>query len=111
MFNTYNNNLINIRLIYFSIIVFFTFVQTVHSQNIRFSDVAEAMGVTFPIQNYHGSVAFVDFDGDGLDDLSFSSREGYPVFIFKNEVSSFTNIAADLGIDVEEWSIDRKSVV
>jgi hypothetical protein len=74
-------------------------------QQLVFSDVAQVMGIQFPIQNYYGSVSFVDFDNDGLNDLSFSSRTGYPLYIFKNEGNTFTNVAEVLDLDIEDWSM------
>ncbi len=76
----------------------FIFVQSNFPQQISFQDMANAMGITFPIQYVRGSVSFCDFDGDGKDDLSFSSKDGYPLYIFKNSVTSFADVAASMNL-------------
>lgn len=83
----------------------FLFFKSALPQIIYFSDVAQSMGINFPLQNYHGSVSFLDFDDDGFDDLSFSSRINYPLFIFKNEISTFTDIAGTLELGDDDWSM------
>ena len=67
-----------------------------NSQPLQFTDVAGLMGINSPIQFIRGSVSFCDFNGDGLDDLSFSSAQEFPLFIYKSEVTSFTNVTFDL---------------
>lgn len=75
------------------------FSVSVNSQPLQFSDVAGLMGVNPPIQFIRGSVSFCDFNGDGLDDLSFSSAQNFPLFIFKNETTSFTDVTFDLQLN------------
>ena len=67
-----------------------------NSQPLQFTDVAGLMGINSPIQFIRGSVSFCDFNGDGLDDLSFSSAQEFPLFIYKSEGTSFTNVTFDL---------------
>jgi hypothetical protein len=58
---------------------------TVNAQT--FTEVALSKGVThlYAANGFlGGGVSFVDFDGDGWDDLSFTSSQGYPLHIFRN---------------------------
>lgn len=68
------------------------------AQQITFSDVAGQMGINHPFTFIRGSVSFNDFDGDGKDDLSFSSNEGFPMYIYRNDGSQFTDVTNELGL-------------
>ena len=68
------------------------------AQQITFSDVAGSMGINHPFTFIRGSVSFSDFDGDGKDDLSFSSNEGQPMFIYRNDDTQFTDVTFNLGL-------------
>ena len=68
------------------------------AQQITFSDVTGAMGINHPFTFIRGSVSFCDFNGDGKDDLSFSSTEGEPMFIYRNDDSQFTDVTYELGL-------------
>ncbi len=72
---------------------------SISAQINQFVDVASSMGINYPIQFLRGSVSFCDFDGDGYDDLSFSSAQNYPLFIYKNDVSIFDYITANLQLN------------
>jgi hypothetical protein len=67
------------------------------AQQITFSDVASQMGLNHPLTFIRGSVSFNDFNNDGKDDLSFSSNEGLPLFIYRNDDAQFTDITYELG--------------
>lgn len=86
-------------------LISFLFINSGMAQEVLFSDVAQSMGIQFPLQNYYGSVSFVDFDDDGLDDLSFSSRTGYPIYLFKNKGTIFENVTSALGLEIKDWSM------
>jgi len=68
------------------------------AQQINFSDVAGLMGINHPFSFIRGSVSFCDFNGDGKDDLSFSSKEGLPMFIYRNDDTWFTDVTYDVGL-------------
>ena len=40
-----------------------------------------------------GGISFCDFDGDGWDDLTFSTASGLPIKLFKNNSGMFSEIA------------------
>jgi hypothetical protein len=68
------------------------------AQQITFSDVAGSMGINHPFTFIRGSVSFYDFNGDGKDDLSFSSNEGQPMFIYRNDDAEFIDVTFNLGL-------------
>ncbi|MFC2119663.1 FG-GAP-like repeat-containing protein [Bacteroidota bacterium] len=70
----------------------------VPAQQITFSDVAGSMAINHPFTFIRGSVSFCDFNGDGKDDLSFSSNEGQPMFIYRNDDTEFTDVTFNLGL-------------
>ncbi|PHI21190.1 hypothetical protein CEQ90_03990 [Lewinellaceae bacterium SD302] len=51
-----------------------------------FTEVALTSGVssTYGNGNHGGGVSFADFNGDGLDDLTFTSANGLPVYFYRN---------------------------
>jgi hypothetical protein len=59
---------------------------------LSFSDEAAGLGisVSYGDSEYGGGVSFVDFDGDGWDDLSFTSEDGQDLYFFKNNNGTFT---------------------
>lgn len=61
-----------------------------------FTNVAPVYGITqsFGAGELGGGVSFADFDGDGLDDLTFTSQSGSPLYFFQNNGSGFTNLGA-----------------
>ena len=73
---------------------------TLQAQEISFENVANELGISFSRDGgfFGGGLSFCDFDGDGLDDISFSSKSGRELMIYKNSINSFTLITFQLGI-------------
>ncbi|MCH8034568.1 MAG: VCBS repeat-containing protein [Bacteroidetes bacterium] len=82
----------------FSFLFFLIVSFLMPAQQITFSDVAGSMGINHPFSFIRGSVSFCDFNGDGKDDLSFSSIEGLPMFIYRNDETWFTDVTNELGL-------------
>ncbi len=82
----------------FTIILCF-FNMTFCLAQLSFQDSATAKGVgsAYGVATYGGGVSFCDFDGDGWDDLTYSTTDGQEVYFFKNNNGTFTQI--DLGIN------------
>jgi len=81
---------ISIRKYLLFIISQFAAVVFVNAQT--YTEVALSKGVThlYAANGFlGGGVSFVDFDGDGWDDLSFTSSQGYPLHIFRNVQGMF----------------------
>lgn len=59
-----------------------------------FSDVAPANGITrsYGFGELSGGVSFADFNGDGWDDLSFTSQDGDSLYFYVNTGGSFQQI-------------------
>lgn len=66
---------------------------------IWYDDNANLHGVNYSFGNtyFPGGVSFCDFNGDGLDDLTYATTEGSEVLFFINTGGSFTKV--DLGIN------------
>ena len=79
-----------------SLLLFFIIPFLMPAQQITFSDVAGSMGINHPITFIRGSVSFCDFNGDGKDDLSFSSIEGLPMIIYRNDDTEFIDVTYNL---------------
>ena len=60
----------------------------------RFSEIGESLGINydFKTDEYDGGVSFVDFNQDGLDDLTFTSGPGDPLRFHLNNGDGFTEI-------------------
>jgi ASPIC/UnbV protein/VCBS repeat protein/type IX secretion system substrate protein len=71
--------------------------QSIYSQ-ISFQDQASELGVnlTYGKSTLGGGVSFVDFDGDGWDDITLSSEEDKEIYFFKNNQGTFSRV--NLGI-------------
>ncbi|SDR81795.1 Por secretion system C-terminal sorting domain-containing protein [Formosa sp. Hel1_31_208] len=67
---------------------------------IAFENNANNLGVNYTVGNpYLGSgVAFVDFDNDGWDDLSFASGNGQNLRFYKNNNGIFVPVTLNIGI-------------
>ena len=76
----------------------FLFSIALSSAQLAFEDTASLKGVgyTYGASTYGGGVSFADFDGDGWDDLTYSTTDGQELLFFKNNGGTFTEI--DLGI-------------
>src|SRR3990172_4202490 len=81
-----------------TILVLLSFQSQIISQQITFTDVAVSMGINHPIQFIRGSISFCDFNGDGKDDLSFSSIQGEPMYLYKNNSDLFTDVTSEMGL-------------
>ncbi|PHR72824.1 MAG: hypothetical protein COA67_03750 [Lutibacter sp.] len=81
------------------VFLFISALITDSNAQISFTENAIALGVT---SNYGieqstsgafllgGGISFCDFDGDGWDDLTFSTASGLPIKLFKNNSGTFT---------------------
>ncbi|PHR72929.1 MAG: hypothetical protein COA67_04285 [Lutibacter sp.] len=58
---------------------------------------AKGVGVSYGASTYGGGVSFCDFDGDGWDDITYSTTDGEEVYFYKNNNGVFSLI--DLGIN------------
>ena len=85
-------------MIKFATIIILLSTSSIFAQQILFYDVAEVMGINHIDSYIRGSVSFCDFDGDGYDDLSFSSDEGEPLYIYHNDVTVFSDITNSLAL-------------
>lgn len=65
----------------------------------QFAEVSASIGITDIVGSPdHGSgVSFVDFNGDGFDDLTFGTEVGQPLLFYQN-VQGITYTKVDLGI-------------
>jgi hypothetical protein len=78
-----------------SLILFLVFQLSILTYGQPFQEVAFSKGI---LHNYGesgffgGGVSFVDFDGDGWDDITFSSTLNAPLFIFRNVGSTFQSV-------------------
>ncbi|MFY0630962.1 MAG: VCBS repeat-containing protein [Flavobacteriaceae bacterium] len=70
-------------------------ISTATLGQISFSDVATANGVdvSYGDSFLGGGVSFTDFDGDGWDDITYSSDETQQVYFFKNNGGTFSQVS------------------
>ncbi|MBL4604849.1 MAG: VCBS repeat-containing protein [Flavobacteriaceae bacterium] len=70
------------------------FVTTTLLGQVSFSDVATTSGVavSYGSSVLGGGVSFADFDGDGWDDITYSSDENSRVYFFKNNNGTFSEV-------------------
>ena len=63
--------------LFYCLLTILIFNSNLYSQ-ILFEDNANTLGVVanYGVSQYGGGVSFCDFDGDGWDDLTFSSQDG-----------------------------------
>ena len=73
-----------------------------YSQNPNYNDVANDLGIYHSFDsNTNGSgVSFVDFDGDGLDDITLGTNDNDVIHFYHNKGTHFERI--DLGINLQE---------
>lgn len=55
------------------------------------------VGVSYGFSDLGGGVSFVDFDGDGWDDISFTTQEGDQLLFYKNQGGKF--VLRDFGLN------------
>lgn len=67
---------------------------------VTFSDVSSQMKVnhSYNIDFFAGGVSFADANGDGLDDITFSSAMGENIQHLRNKTTTFKNIVNKMGI-------------
>ncbi|PHR72825.1 MAG: hypothetical protein COA67_03755 [Lutibacter sp.] len=84
-----------IKKILLAFIFTFTLNYNSHAQ-ISFTESAVSLGVEtnygFILGGFGGGISFCDFDGDGWDDLTFSTANGTEAKFFKNNSGTFTEI-------------------
>ena len=89
------------------LLVFFT---NLSIAQLQFDNVATAVGANFAYGDsmFGGGVSFVDFNGDGLDDLTFSTDETQNIHFLQNNGGSFTKVTL---IGINETSNRAKQVL
>ncbi|MDH5599630.1 MAG: CRTAC1 family protein, partial [Cyclobacteriaceae bacterium] len=67
---------------------------TLPSYSQGFSEIGDQLGISYDFiaKEYGGGVSFVDFNQDGLDDLTFATPGGTPIRFHLNNGSGFTEI-------------------
>ncbi len=81
------------------ITLLFLVITTFGFAQLAFQDNATVRGVgySYGASTYGGGVSFCDFDGDGWDDLTYSTTDGEKVYFYKNYGGTFAQV--DLGIN------------
>jgi len=81
-------------------ILAFLLLSTVSFAQLAFEDVAtlKGVGASYGTSTYGGGISFCDFDGDGWDDLTYSTTDGEKVYFYKNMGGTFTQVDL-VGID------------
>jgi len=77
------------------LLLLLNFIQIHHTQaQVSFSNNALSLGidVSYGDSKFGGGVSFIDFDGDGWDDISFTSQDGDDLFFFKNNNGAFSQV-------------------
>ena len=77
----------------------FLVVTSLSFAQLAFLDNATVRGVgdSYGASTYGGGISFCDFDGDGWDDLTYSTTDGEEVYFYKNYGGTFAQV--DLGIN------------
>jgi hypothetical protein len=75
----------------YTIAVLYCFCFSLTNAQILFEDKAFDLGIniTGTASTQLGGVSFYDYDNDGWDDLTFASKENFPVRFFKNNSGTF----------------------
>ena len=75
----------------FTLVLFFLFCVATGNTQILFEERAFSLGIniTGSFSTQLGGVSFYDYDNDGWDDLTFASKENFPVRFFKNNAGTF----------------------
>ncbi|WP_082333728.1 FG-GAP-like repeat-containing protein [Mangrovimonas sp. TPBH4] len=86
------------RLIAFVCAVGLLFVSPRLNAQLQFEDVASSKGldITIDLLSEGGGVSFCDFNGDGWDDLTFTSATDSSVLFFQNNEGIFTQVTFDI---------------
>lgn len=73
------------------LLLFFSYFPNLYSQNVRFIELAQIVGVDHAILSgfVAGGVSFCDFDGDGLDDITIATEKYAPISFFRNTGGEF----------------------
>ncbi|KAA3635965.1 MAG: CRTAC1 family protein, partial [Bacteroidetes bacterium] len=81
---------------FFYLVIGFSLYFNVHVFSQSYSEVGLLNGIngTCGDCEYGGGVSFVDFDGDGLDDLTFGTELGQNLIFYKNTGSGFELLEA-----------------
>lgn len=96
------------RIILLSIILSGIATIDISAQGIIYQDVALSQGIdhTFDNNTSGSGVSFVDFDGDGYDDITLGTNDDDIVHFYKNTGFGFERI--DIGISLQE---NTKSII
>lgn len=82
-----------------------------YAQMIEFTNMSQQLGINYSYNtpsDFGGGISFCDFTGDGLDDLSFGSATGTPIYVYKNTETSFSPF---LSLDLVQESEASRSLV
>ena len=77
-----------------SIIIFRIAAIDLYSQDVNYQDLALSQGIdhTFSNNTNGSGVSFVDFDGDGLDDITLGTNEDDVIHFYKNTGTGFVRL-------------------
>jgi hypothetical protein len=97
---------------------------SVSAQGVTFTDVTQAAGIRFKHTNgafgkkylpetMGAGVAFLDYDGDGWQDLLFANSKSWPgqtgpratPALYRNQNGTFTDVTKAMGLDVEMYGM------
>ncbi len=87
----------------FALLLFFSFsILYLQAQQHPYIDVSKSLGIdhTYILNNSGGGVSFVDFNQDGLDDITLATGKDEQIHFYENTGSGFELV--DLGIDNSE---------
>ncbi len=79
------------------IITSFSYAQLSFQDSASTYGVAVSFGASADLEEAGGGVSFCDFDGDGWDDITYSTVDGEEVYFYKNNNGTFELV--DLGIN------------
>ena len=90
-----------------SIIIFGIAAIDLYSQDVNYQDLALSQGIdhTFSNNTNGSGVSFVDFDGDGLDDITLGTNEDDVIHFYKNTGTGFVRLNNLIGLQENTKSI------